>query len=146
MLLNKWFEENHCSSFGSGFKSLCVSHEESLLPGPCVLGEWCSAHGYVEGGNGNDWGHVVSQMRWFASVPPLVLATVQEKGREARQCGATDPQAGSGWWDPPKLTRKEPRTQRHEEGVAGFGGGFLQTGWRSGLSAENPVTSGQKET
>lgn len=47
--------------FGSGFKSLCVSHEESLFPGPWVLGERCSVHGFVEGGNGSDWRPVVSQ-------------------------------------------------------------------------------------
>lgn len=77
------------------------------------------------------------QMWWPTSVPPLVLATVQEKGREARQYGVTDLQADSRWWDPPKLTRKEPRTQRHEEGVVGVEGGYLQTGWSSGLSAES---------
>lgn len=128
-------------------------HEESLLPGPWVLGEPGSVHGYVEGEmevTDDPWS-VKVQMWWPTSVPPLVLATVQEKGREARQYGVTDLQADSRWWDPPKLTRKEPRTQRHEEGVVGVEGGYLQTGWSSGLSAEsstpdNPVTSGQKET
>lgn len=87
----------HCSLSGLGLW-VCVLAMKSH----CSLAHGCSGSGAVcmallkeEMEVIEDPWSVKVQMRWSTSVPPFVLVTMQEKGREARQCGATDLQTGS---------------------------------------------------